>query len=214
MLSDWQISEQDCWFRDPLWENNLLTWGRSAFFYFFFIFECLISQPLQSAKVRALGLIGFNLHNKLLFHLLECLCWWMEPKRHQTFCRKTPLGTIDAVSHGRHMGISTVVVSYYTATFLFLCHYLIKSLLFCDHQTSAWRKRTSPCIYVWSQGPKEHSHKMINDELTLSKVLYFFPTASPNPKWNFIWFVPPSSYFSILSLMNKLKHLCLCFRPL
>lgn len=140
----------------------------------------------------------------------------MEPKRHWTFCRKTPLGTIDAMSLGRHCCgflLHRQLVEI-TAAVLFLCHYLIKCLLFCDHQTSPWRKRTSPCIYVWCQGPKERSHKMINDELTLSKVLYFFRTASPNPKWNFIWFVPPYSYFSILSLMNKLKHLCLCFRPL
>lgn len=160
---------------------------------------------------RVLGLFGFNLHNKL-FRLLECL-WWTEPKRRSVgklplvLLMPCPLDatwitqllwlliTQTAARDHSHISFSCSII------WLSLCYFVTK-------------RSTSLCIYVWSQGPKEQSHKMINDELTLSKVLYFFRTASLNPKWNFIWFVPPYSYFSILSLMNKLKHLCLCFRPL
>lgn len=189
-----------------------------AFFYFLFYFWMPSFQSLQFAKDVFGAYLVLTYTTNILFHLLECLCWFMEPKGHRMSCRKTPLGTIDAISDDATW-ISQLLWFLITQTACrdhshssFLCHYLIKSLLLCDHQTSAWRKRTSLCIYVWCQRPKEHSHKMINDELT--KVLYFFQTASPNPKWNFIWFVPPCSYFFILSLMNKLKHLCLCFRPL
>lgn len=85
--------------------------GFAGFFLFFL--SNLTSFAVRQG--RALGFFGFNLHNKLLFRLLECLCWWMEPQRHRTFC--SPLGTIDALSLGRHVDISAAVVSYYTDSF-------------------------------------------------------------------------------------------------